>query len=67
MNYQLRNHTSYTLELHLEGLTVSTKCQIHLASMCLSLVGFNDAFNTIRLYKHQGCVTDSCPVKESQD
>ena len=29
-----------------------------------SLVGFND---TIRLYKRQGCVTDSCPVRESQD
>ena len=26
-----------------------------------------NAFNTIRLYKRQGCVTDSCPVRESQD
>ena len=31
------------------------------------VLGFNDTFNTIRLYKHQGCVTDSCPVRESQD
>ena len=36
-------------------------------SQCLSLVGFNDAFNTVRLYKRQGCVTDSCRVGESQD
>ena len=33
----------------------------------LSLVAFNNAFNTIRLYKRQGCVTDRCPVRESQD
>ena len=33
----------------------------------VSLVGFTDAFNTIRLYKRQGCVTDSTPVRESQE
>ena len=26
-------------------------------SLSLSLVGLNDAFNTIRLYKRQGCVS----------
>ena len=36
--------------------------------MGLGLVGFTDAFNTIRLYKHPAKVcTDRCPVRKSQD
>ena len=41
--------------------------KIQSTQLSLSLVGFNGAFNTIRLYKHQGCVTDSSPVSESQE
>ena len=36
-------------------------------NLSLSLIGCNDAFNTISLYKRQGCVTDSCPVCELKD